>query len=149
MERYEKYKDSCVEWIGEIPEGLEVKRFKYLFDLITDKAEENLPKIGLENILNPFFQVPVQRNQFPILFFRQPCQRTMLTNKAVLINGVLHNLSQLADFPWLADKAKNAPLINGLVDGAGIQMVSRARNVKYFSIFFSPSLRSSRDFILK
>ncbi len=25
MERYEKYKDSGVEWIGEIPEGWEVK----------------------------------------------------------------------------------------------------------------------------
>ncbi len=50
MERYEKYKDSGVEWIGEIPEGLEIKRFKYLFDLTTDKVEENLPKIGLENI---------------------------------------------------------------------------------------------------
>lgn len=50
MERYEKYKDSGVEWIGEIPEGWEVKRFKYLFGLKTDKVEENLPKIGLENI---------------------------------------------------------------------------------------------------
>ena len=47
MERYEKYKDSGVEWIGEIPEEWEVKRFKYLFGLITDKVEENLPKIGL------------------------------------------------------------------------------------------------------
>jgi type I restriction enzyme, R subunit len=50
MERYEKYKDSGVEWIGEIPEGWEVKRFKYLFDMITEKTEEELPKIGLENI---------------------------------------------------------------------------------------------------
>ena len=47
---YPLMKDSRVEWIGEIPEGWEVKRFKYLFDLITDKVEENLPKIGLENI---------------------------------------------------------------------------------------------------
>ncbi len=30
MERYEKYKDSGVEWMGEIPEGWEVKRMKYL-----------------------------------------------------------------------------------------------------------------------
>ena len=50
MERYEKYKDSGVEWIGEIPARWEVKRFKYLFDLITEKVEGNLPKIGLENI---------------------------------------------------------------------------------------------------
>lgn len=33
MERYEKYKDSGVEWIGEIPEGWEVKKLKYEADL--------------------------------------------------------------------------------------------------------------------
>ena len=30
MERYEKYKGSGVEWIGEIPEGWEVKKVKEL-----------------------------------------------------------------------------------------------------------------------
>jgi hypothetical protein len=29
MERYEKYKDSGVEWIGEIPEGWDIKPFRY------------------------------------------------------------------------------------------------------------------------
>ena len=29
MERYEKYKDSGVEWIGEIPGEWEVKAFRY------------------------------------------------------------------------------------------------------------------------
>ena len=40
MERYERYKDSGIEWIGEIPEGWEVKKIKYLateeFSLFTD-----------------------------------------------------------------------------------------------------------------
>lgn len=43
-------KDSGIEWLGDIPEHWEVKRFKYYFDLITEKVEEDLPKIGLENI---------------------------------------------------------------------------------------------------
>ncbi|MGE4403723.1 MAG: restriction endonuclease subunit S [Desulfobulbus sp.] len=30
LPRYEKYKDSGVEWIGEIPEGWEVKRLKFV-----------------------------------------------------------------------------------------------------------------------
>jgi type I restriction enzyme S subunit len=30
MKRYAKYKDSGVEWIGEIPEGWEMKKLKYL-----------------------------------------------------------------------------------------------------------------------
>lgn len=50
MDRYEAYKDSGVDWLGEIPVGWEVKRFRYVFDLITDKAGDNLLKIGLENI---------------------------------------------------------------------------------------------------
>lgn len=30
IRKYEKYKDSGVEWIGEIPEGWEIKKIKYL-----------------------------------------------------------------------------------------------------------------------
>ena len=30
MKRYEKYKDSGVEWIGEIPEGWNIKKLKYV-----------------------------------------------------------------------------------------------------------------------
>ena len=33
MKRYEKYKDSRVEWIGDIPEGWEVKQLKYIVNL--------------------------------------------------------------------------------------------------------------------
>ncbi len=43
-------KNSGIEWLGEIPDHWEVKRFKYYFNLITEKVEEDLPKIGLENI---------------------------------------------------------------------------------------------------
>ena len=31
--RYSKYKDSGVEWIGEIPEGWEVKKLKFVSDI--------------------------------------------------------------------------------------------------------------------
>lgn len=34
MERYDKYKDSGVEWIGQIPAGWEVVRIRHLFDVI-------------------------------------------------------------------------------------------------------------------
>jgi type I restriction enzyme S subunit len=43
-------KDSGIEWLGEIPAHWEVRRVKYYFNLITEKDEEDLPKIGLENI---------------------------------------------------------------------------------------------------
>ncbi len=43
-------KDSGIEWLGEIPEHWEVKKFKYVVDLITEKSNGELQKVGLENI---------------------------------------------------------------------------------------------------
>lgn len=43
-------KDSGVEWLDDIPEHWEVRKFKYLNRLISLKADTNLKKIGLENI---------------------------------------------------------------------------------------------------
>lgn len=50
MKKYDRYKDSGIQWIGEIPKHWNYKRFKYCFDLISEKSKTNLPKIGLENI---------------------------------------------------------------------------------------------------
>ena len=53
MSRYQKYpayKDSGVEWIGEIPEHWEVKRLKQTMRLITNKSIEETQNIALENI---------------------------------------------------------------------------------------------------
>lgn len=38
MKAYDKYKDSGVEWLGEIPEHWEVKRIKYLFREINERS---------------------------------------------------------------------------------------------------------------
>lgn len=44
-------KDSGIPWIGEIPEGWEVKRLKYAAERHSQKvSDEVLPYIGLENI---------------------------------------------------------------------------------------------------
>ena len=64
MERYDTYKDSGVEWLGEIPVGWEVKRFRYVFDLITDKVGDNLFKIGLENIKSGSGKFVATDNEF-------------------------------------------------------------------------------------
>jgi len=52
-EQYPEYKDSGVEWLGEIPAHWEAKRLKYSVNLINDKVETgtiDLPYIGLENV---------------------------------------------------------------------------------------------------
>jgi len=51
MKLYPKYKDSGIEWIGEVPEHWEVKRIKYFFRLITEKNSTlKTKKVALENI---------------------------------------------------------------------------------------------------
>lgn len=46
-----KFKPSGVDWIGEIPEGWEVKRIKDVVELVSEKTNDNsMPYIGLENI---------------------------------------------------------------------------------------------------
>ena len=47
--KYEEYKDSGVEWIGEVPSHWEVMRFKDFTSLQTTTSD-NMNKIGLENI---------------------------------------------------------------------------------------------------
>jgi len=62
MERYEKYKDSGVEWIGEIPEGWEVKKLKY----VVNAHPSNIDKKSKENEKNVFLcnYVDVYNNEF-------------------------------------------------------------------------------------
>jgi type I restriction enzyme S subunit len=50
MKPYPVYKDSGIEWIGEIPEHWTIKKFKYWFDLVTEKDNGESKKVGLENI---------------------------------------------------------------------------------------------------
>jgi type I restriction enzyme, S subunit len=45
-----RLKDTGIDWLGEIPEHWEVKKLKYVVDLITGKSNGDLQKVGLENI---------------------------------------------------------------------------------------------------
>lgn len=50
LEKYSSYKESGVEWLGEIPEGWEIKELKFIANNKTIKSMENSFKIALENI---------------------------------------------------------------------------------------------------
>lgn len=52
MRKYEKYKPSGIDWIGDIPEGWEVKKLKYVATLINQKSDSSKYEfqIALENI---------------------------------------------------------------------------------------------------
>jgi len=48
--RYPAYRDSGVEWLGEVPAHWQVKRLKRAARLLTDKADGRTNAIALENI---------------------------------------------------------------------------------------------------
>ena len=48
--RYPKYKDSGVEWLGEVPEHWAVTRLKYNLRLLTEKTDRRDNPVALENI---------------------------------------------------------------------------------------------------
>ena len=48
--RYPKYKDSGVEWLGEVPEHWEFVRLKHCVRLVTAKADQRCNPVALENI---------------------------------------------------------------------------------------------------
>ena len=62
MERYKKYKNSGVEWIGEIPVGWEVKKLKYVAfnrpSNIDKKSNDEETEVSLCNYIN------VYKNEF-------------------------------------------------------------------------------------
>ena len=48
--RYESYKDSGVEWLGEVPKHWELKRLKQSLRLLTEKTDRRVNPVALENI---------------------------------------------------------------------------------------------------
>lgn len=59
MKRYKKYKDSGVQWIGEIPEHWEVKKLKLITEILScglaatpQYVDEGVPFISAQNVKN-------------------------------------------------------------------------------------------------
>lgn len=48
--RYPRYKDSGVEWLGEVPAHWTAKRLKKIFRLVTEKTDRRVFPVALENI---------------------------------------------------------------------------------------------------
>ena len=49
MKRYEKYKPSGIEWIGEVPETWECAKLKYYADVVLGKMLMSKPPQGEED----------------------------------------------------------------------------------------------------
>ena len=57
LKKYDNYKDSGVEWLGEIPEHWEVRKLKYLFDIIPSNVDKKTKEDELEVLLCNYVDV--------------------------------------------------------------------------------------------
>jgi type I restriction enzyme S subunit len=48
--KYPKYKDSGVEWLGDVPEDWAVRRLKYNMRLLMEKTDRRQRPVALENV---------------------------------------------------------------------------------------------------
>jgi len=64
MERYDSYKDSGVEWIGNIPSHWERKRFSYSFNIQKGKIPKELEDVRGDESL-PYLSMSVLRGEEP------------------------------------------------------------------------------------
>jgi hypothetical protein len=82
MERYEKYKDSGVEWIGEMPEGWEVRKLKYSVTVNPPKEDINkslselvvflpMEKVGEDGKIDCSIRKPISELYNGFTFFRK------------------------------------------------------------------------------
>jgi type I restriction enzyme S subunit len=82
-QRYIKYKDSGIEWIGEIPEHWEVRKVKYCLEIpITDGPhttpvlyDEGIPFISAEAIKNGKINFDKKRGNISNLDYQLFCQK--------------------------------------------------------------------------
>ena len=83
MERYEKYKDSGTEWIGDIPEHWKIVRLKY--DLIIKKGR-NPQSTTFEPISLPYLSMEYLRGKTDMPIYVLPQKNLVETNeKDILI----------------------------------------------------------------
>ena len=64
-QQYPHYRDSCIEWLGEVPEHWVPIRLKFAAELGNDKVEASLtdrPYIGMENIGSGYGTICRQRS---------------------------------------------------------------------------------------
>lgn len=106
--RYERYKESGVEWLGEVPEEWTVKRLKYLCNVQTgDKDTVN----AVEDGEYPFFvrsQTVEHINSFAF-----DCEAVLTAGDGVGVGKVFHHYSGKFDFHQRVYMMNNFRFVTG------------------------------------
>lgn len=106
--RYETYKNSGLEWIGEIPEHWDVKRLKYLSSI---KTGEKNTEDKVENGKYPFFvrsQIPEKINSYSF-----DGEAILIAGDGVGVGKVYHYINGKFDYHQRVYKFSNFKYIDG------------------------------------
>nr|WP_321222424.1 restriction endonuclease subunit S [uncultured Psychroserpens sp.] len=142
IQRYESYKDSGVEWLGEIPEHWELKRFKFLAESNKGKLPSKIVSIN-DNDLPPYMSMEylrggeenqwvkdndafvIDENEILLLWDGSNSGEFLKSRKGVISSTVAHiifsNINK--DFAWYHSKVLEIELRKNTI-GMGIPHVS-------------------------
>ena len=90
MKKYDSYKDSGIEWIGEIPEHWEVKSFRFCIDVLTDYTANGSFASLAENVT--YFERGYSR------LVRLTDLRVNLENEGLYVDEHAHNFLSIKFF---------------------------------------------------
>ncbi len=136
MERYAAYKDSGIDWIGEIPVGWEVKRLKYLVSI----NDESLPESTEGNLQIQYVDISNVKSGTGILsteelsFSEAPSRaRRIVRDGDVIVSTVRTYLKSIA-------KIDNPP--ENLIVSTGFAVIRpRIMNPSYIGyVFYSENM---------
>lgn len=100
LERYPAYKESGVEWLGEIPEGWEVKKLKFICRINQHSLEETTNKnlnITYVDIGSVSFEEGI-KNTENFLFFKSPSRARRVAKKNDTIISTVRTYLKAIDF---------------------------------------------------
>ncbi len=122
-----KMKDSGVDWIGEIPESWEVKRFKYLLDeynVRSTNGNESLLSLSKYHGVVPKSSLEERAGQAESLIgYKKLHPQDLVINKMQAVNGLIavSKISGITSPDYSIYRAKNKSAIN--IDYIGMLML--------------------------
>ncbi|WP_405202325.1 restriction endonuclease subunit S [Dokdonia sp. LLG6352-1] len=142
VQRYDTYKDSGVEWLGEVPEHWKMKRFKFLANANKGKLPKNIVSIN-DDSLPPYMSMEylrggeenqwvkdkdaliINENEILLLWDGSNSGEFLKSRKGVISSTVAHILFNNIDqkFSWYHSKVLEVELRKNTI-GMGIPHVN-------------------------
>ena len=85
MNKYEKYKDSGIEWIGEIPEHWEVKRIKYINSYQNGRNPKDLKIVWNDNYEIYLAMDYLRENPIQVNYVEDPENYVLVNENDILL----------------------------------------------------------------